>query len=214
MEKEMDARAERRRARMRKQLRKQHRMIVALGIATCCLAASTVILIAKDARAAQIDETGAKQAFSIKAECLPVRDESPEKEASEPEYRKDVPLDDETQRLLYEAAEESGIPYELAMAVVWQETDFRNIVGDGGDSIGYMQIQPKWHRERMERLGVSDLIDPAGNFRVGCDFLRELLDRYDGDVAAALVAYNQGSYKGTVTEYASAVLDHMAELKE
>ena len=119
--------------------------------------------------------------------------------------RDDVPLDAETQRLLYKACGETGIRYELALAVIWQETDFRNIVGDGGDSIGYMQVQPRWHSERMERLGVSDLADPYGNFLVACDFLSELLEKHD--LTDALTKYNSG--KTGNSQYAENVLNYM-----
>ena len=44
------------------------------------------------------------------------------------------------------------------------------------------QIQKKWHWDRMERLGVTDLMGPSGNFRVGCDFLAELYAKYNGRV--------------------------------
>lgn len=122
--------------------------------------------------------------------------------------RDDVPLDADTQHLLYQACLDTGIRYELALAVIWQETDFQNIMGDGGNSYGYMQVQPRWHSGRMERLGVSDLLDPYGNFLVGCDYLAELVGKYD-DIEKALVAYNQGSFNGTVTDYAKSVLDYM-----
>jgi soluble lytic murein transglycosylase-like protein len=101
--------------------------------------------------------------------------------------------------------------YELALAVVWQETDFRNVIGDGGDSVGYMQVQKKYHGDRMERLGVTDLFDPYSNFLVGCDYLVELVEKY-GDIEKALVAYNQGEFKGVVTEYALGVLDKFDRL--
>ena len=119
--------------------------------------------------------------------------------------RDDIPFDAELQRLLYQACGETGIRYELALAVIWQETDFRNIVGDGGESTGYMQVQEKWHRKRMERLGVSDLSDPCGNFLVGLDFLAELLEKYD--LSSALTAYNSG--KPGNSQYAKDVLNYM-----
>lgn len=132
--------------------------------------------------------------------------------------REDIPLDAETQRLLYQACEETGIPYELALAVVWKETRFRNIVGDGGASTGYMQVQQRWHGDRMERLGVSDLADPYGNFLVGCDYLAELIERGKG-LEWALMAYNGGaSYAnkmataGNVSRYANDVLNYMNNL--
>lgn len=135
--------------------------------------------------------------------------EAPEPVSEElPKYY-EVPLDTETQDLLRAACEESGIDIELALAVVWRETDFRNIEGDGGNSLGYMQIQPRWHSERMERLGVTDLMDPASNFRVGCDFLSELLE--DHALAYALTYYNSG--KATVSPYAEQVMGYMEVLQ-
>ena len=122
-------------------------------------------------------------------------------------FRADVPLDGETQAFLRSACEEAGITYELALAVIRQETEFRNVVGDNGDSIGYMQIQPRWHEERMERLGVTDLADPYSNFRVGCDFLAELISKYT--LEEALTAYNSG--KPGKSEYATSVMGYMEE---
>lgn len=100
-----------------------------------------------------------------------------------------VPLDYEKQEALFNAAEEFGVPYELAIAVVWKESRFRNISGDNGEASGYMQIWKRWHGDRMQELGVSDLNDYEGNFRVGCSYLGELLDRY-GNTHKALMAYN------------------------
>lgn len=142
----------------------------------------------------------------------PARDEVEDAPAAEAAYdpvREDIPMDAETQRLLYKACQETGIRYELALAVVWRETDFRNIEGDGGDSAGYMQVQEKWHRDRMERLGVDDLTDPYGNFLVGCDFLAELLESYE--LEEALTAYNSG--KAGKSAYATAVIENMKTLE-
>ena len=133
--------------------------------------------------------------------------------------REDIPLDEGTQRLLYQACEETGIPYELALAVIWQETDFRNITGDGGDSTGYMQVQKKWHKDRMDRLGVTNLSDPYSNFLVGCDYLAELIARGKG-LEWALMAYNGGpTYanekieRETISQYAKNVLNYLNTLK-
>lgn len=106
-------------------------------------------------------------------------------------FRDDVPLTYEEQDYLHTACQESGVPYALALAVIERETGFRNVVGDDGASCGYMQVQERWHWDRMERLGVTDLMDPFGNFRVGCDLLAELLEKYP--TQEALTAYNSGS---------------------
>ena len=93
------------------------------------------------------------------------------------------------------------------------ETDFRNISGDNGASMGYMQIQEKWHRDRMERLSATDLLDPNDNFRVGLNFLSELYGKY-GDWGMALTVYNMGHSPGYVTAYAKSVLSNYAEWQE
>ena len=129
--------------------------------------------------------------------------------------REDIPLDAETQRLLWQACEETGVVYELALAVIWKETNFRNIRGDGGDSYGYMQVQPRWHSERMARYGVTDLMDPYGNFLVGCDYLAELAAK-DRGIEWVLHGYNGGpSYANDMakaektSQYAKDVLNYM-----
>lgn len=138
-------------------------------------------------------------------------DEEPENEYIEAAlyasgyFREDVPLDGDTQAFLRAACEETGIPYELALAVIRQETEFHNVVGDDGRSVGYMQVQRRWHEDRMARLGVTDLADPYGNSRVGCDYLAELLGKYP--LEEALTAYNSG--KPGKSAYASNVLAYM-----
>ena len=96
--------------------------------------------------------------------------------------------------------------YELALAVIEQETGFRNLVGDGGDSVGYMQIQRRWWSELMADIGAEDLTDPVDNFRTGCAILQELLDKYES-TEDALSAYNTG--KPGSTKYSRSVLEKL-----
>lgn len=117
----------------------------------------------------------------------------------------DHPLPMDKQVLLYGACLEMGVDYRLALAVIEQETGYGNLMGDDGESAGYMQVQEKWHRERMALLGVNDLLDPEGNFRVGCHFLRECIDKYG--LERGLGYYNSG--KAAVTDYSREVLGRM-----
>lgn len=139
--------------------------------------------------------------------------DGPQARAVSVPYSDAVPMPREDQAALWAACEEFGIPYPLALAMVERETNFRpDVAGDSGRSIGYMQVQERYHRDRMQELGVTDLWDPAGNFRVGLDYLAELLATYE-DTDKALMAYNMGQTdagrlwkKGTYeTEYTKAV---------
>ena len=76
-----------------------------------------------------------------------------------------------------------------------------------------MQIQQKWHWDRMERLGVTDLLEPSGNFRVGCDFLAELYAKYN-DWNVALTVYNMGHDPGYITDYAKDVIGNYVRWQE
>lgn len=117
-----------------------------------------------------------------------------------------IPLAYDEQDALRSACEEFGVDYDLALAVIEQESNFRNISGDGGDSIGYMQIQPKWWTSLMDEIGVTDLTDPAQNFRTGCAILSQLIARY-GNTTDALTAYNSG--KSGESRYAASVLSKL-----
>ena len=128
-------------------------------------------------------------------------------------YYSSIPLDKYLQDYIIKQAHANGIQPQIVMAMIDRESDFNiTCMGDGGDSYGLMQIQPKWHSKRMEKLGCTDLLDPYQNVMVGIDYLCELLSKYDGDMAKALVGYNQGHYKGTITAYAKGVLAKAEEL--
>lgn len=130
----------------------------------------------------------------------------------EPTKIYDVPLKADLQFHIKELCDDYDVDMPLVLAVIGQESNYRaDLIGDGGDSIGLMQIQPKWHAEKMDELGVTDLKNPYQNATVGIDILAELLN--DGGVEWALTAYNAGKAKadfnrevGIIGEYAETVL--------
>lgn len=131
----------------------------------------------------------------------------------------DVPLDEELQLHIIEVAESYGIEPELILAVIGQESSYDpETVGDNGASASLMQVQKRWHSERMEKLGCTDLMNPYENIIVGTDYLAELME--EGSLEWALAAYNGGrSYankhmnNGNVTKYANEVIARYEELK-
>lgn len=104
----------------------------------------------------------------------------------------DVPLDLDTQKEIIKICSEYDFSYELILGMISVESTFRpGIIGDGGNSFGLMQIQPRWWSETIEREGVTNLLDPLQNIRCGCAILRELKNKY-GTEYRALQAYNTG----------------------
>ena len=105
----------------------------------------------------------------------------------------DVPLAINIQEHIFAEAEAHGIDPAIIVAMAWRESTYRtDAIGDGGYSHGLLQVQPRFHQERMNRLGCTDMLDPFQNVTVGIDFLAYLIDRYGGNVEMALVAYNMG----------------------
>lgn len=201
-----------------RQRRRETRMLTAkLGLAVSIIvwAAVVALVLLRGATAAITEPMGyagyPEPIEPLEAVCTvyvdPDTEQSTSDEPAEVPY--DVPLEPEIYELLRSSCLEAEIPLELALSVIWKETNYRNLVGDNGRSFGYMQVQPRWHSDRMERLGVTDLMDPLSNFRVGCDFLAELLDRYP--LANALAYYNSGD--PALNSYAESVMDYMETLK-
>jgi soluble lytic murein transglycosylase-like protein len=125
----------------------------------------------------------------------------------------DVPLSHDVQDHIFTECEKYDISPAVIVAMIDHESDFDTYnLGDDGRAAGLMQIQAKWHLKRMIKLDCTDLFDPYQNITVGVNYLAELLDKYDGDIAKALVAYNQGSYKGTITNYAKEILNNATEV--
>jgi soluble lytic murein transglycosylase len=98
--------------------------------------------------------------------------------------------------IIRQQAAEKEVDAALIAAVIYSESKFSDSTSSAG-ARGLMQITPEAANE-IERLSggtsfkIEDLSDPEINIRYGTFFLRELLDRYDGDEAAALAAYNAG----------------------
>lgn len=92
-------------------------------------------------------------------------------------------------------AKRYGLNPDVVKAIIEEESGWvASAEGDNGQSVGLMQIQESWHRERMQRLGVNDLYNPKQNVKVGCDILAELLGKY-GNYKDALSVYNSGNTK-------------------
>lgn len=135
-------------------------------------------------------------------------------------YYYDVPLSDSLQDHIFSECEKYGIDPAIIIAMIYRESSYReNVVGDNGNSFGLMQINAKWHEDRMKKLGVTDLLDPYQNVTVGINYLAELY-RYKGNMKWAIMAYNGGySYadrwydKGKFSSYVEEVLAMSEELK-
>jgi len=86
------------------------------------------------------------------------------------------------------AAAKYRLAPELVRAVVKAESNFDHQAVSSVGAQGLMQLMPATAAE----LGVQDSFDPEQNVMGGSRYLRQMLDRYDGDLDKALAAYNWG----------------------
>lgn len=91
--------------------------------------------------------------------------------------------------LIAAAAERYKIDRALIKAVIRAESDFVPHATSPKGAQGLMQLMPATARLH----GVARAYDPADNVEGGVRHLRQLLDRYGGNVRLALAAYNAGA---------------------
>ncbi|MCB0862440.1 MAG: lytic transglycosylase domain-containing protein [Solirubrobacterales bacterium] len=109
---------------------------------------------------------------------------------------KEVALPLKHEDIIRQQSQEKGVDAALIAAVIYAESQFVDQTSHA-DARGLMQITPET-AEEIEKLSggttfkLEDLRDPELNIRYGTFYLKHLLEMYDGDVVAALAAYNAG----------------------
>lgn len=100
-------------------------------------------------------------------------------------------------RTLVEESRRQRIEPRLVLAVMHVESRYDAYAVSDKNAMGLMQILPStgaWLAPQagVRWVGAQTLFDPIANVRLGIAYLRQLLDRYDGNLDAALAAYNWG----------------------
>jgi len=197
---------------------------------TCIIALDLYVRIENDKAAKRMEAIAQEMMTSghiyttpIGVAPVPEIDNEPESyveiKAVETKTYFDVPMAEEFQDHIFELCEKNNVDPALVVAMIGKESVYNvKAIGDGGNSLGLMQIQPRWHYERMEKLGCSDLLDPYQNVMVGIDILAELFAT-GKSTEWVLMAYNGGrSYAnektalGIVSDYANTIMTNARTL--
>ena len=102
------------------------------------------------------------------------------------------------QDLILAAAQQNGFDPLFLFSVVWQESQFEGSVHSSAGARGLMQIMPETGASIAQNMGwppdysADDLYRPLVSLNLGAHFLRTNLNYFDGDLYAALAAYNSG----------------------
>jgi soluble lytic murein transglycosylase-like protein len=113
-----------------------------------------------------------------------------------------APLNVPFAEVIRAAAQKHGVEQELIASVIAVESNFNPRAVSPKLARGLMQLLP----EVARRFAVANVFDPEQNIDAGTQYLKELLARYDQDLALALAAYNAGpdrveQYRGVPPYY-------------
>jgi soluble lytic murein transglycosylase-like protein len=90
--------------------------------------------------------------------------------------------------ILDAAAQAHQVQTKLLRAVIERESGARPCVVSPKGASGLMQLMPA----TVEKFKVADPFDPKQNVEAGAEFLKQLLDKYKGDLSLVLAAFNAG----------------------
>ncbi len=99
-----------------------------------------------------------------------------------------------TEEMIERAARKFGVESDLVKAVATAESNLNQGAISSVGAIGVMQLMP----ETAASLGV-DPYDKKQNIEGGVKYLRQMLDKFNGNVSHAVAAYNAGP--GAVKKY-------------
>lgn len=90
--------------------------------------------------------------------------------------------------IIAQAAATFGVDPKLVEAILLSESEGRPSLVSGAGAKGLMQLMPGTARE----LGVKNVFDPTQNINGGTKYLKQLLERFNGNAVLAVAAYNAG----------------------
>jgi soluble lytic murein transglycosylase-like protein len=101
-------------------------------------------------------------------------------------------IDNDLAREIHQAAQDEGIDPDLAFRLVRVESAFNPRARSRVGALGLTQLMPSTARIFDRTLTHEAILTPRTNLRVGFRYLRGLINKYDGDLQLALLAYNRG----------------------
>ena len=97
------------------------------------------------------------------------------------------------------------IKINLILGIIEAESNFEQYAISSSSAIGYMQILPKWHKDKIAELKNHDIYATESNIHLGVRILKDCMELHHHNIRKSLSCYN-GSQNDTTMKYANIVL--------
>jgi len=97
------------------------------------------------------------------------------------------------------------IPVELILGVITVESRFKQYAMSGSGAMGFMQVIPKWHMDKLAKQNNKNIYDPVTNISIGSQILFDCI-KNNKSLNKALGCFN-GSKNDQHDKYAKLVLN-------
>jgi len=116
-----------------------------------------------------------------------------------PHFLRQITFPVKYQDIVQKYSQAHGIESELLFSLIREESFFRTDVVSPAAAYGLMQLLLPTARQvalpHDVKLFQADLFNPEINIRFGTEYLKMLLDKYNGKIHLALAAYNAGDFR-------------------
>ena len=119
--------------------------------------------------------------------------------------------------------EQYGISPILLQAIARVESQYATDLTNSSGAVGICQVVPKYNKDRMDRLGITDLKNPYYNMVLCAEYIKDMrtLSPYGNDQNFIIMSYHAGingatsKYeKNMSTDYVTSVNQTIKELEE
>ena len=131
-------------------------------------------------------------------------------------------LPDLVQVYIYRLCKQYEIRYPLVLALIEAESGYRYDVVSATNDIGYMQVNYKWQKDKMEGMSEKALYNPYVNIRIGMEYLAELKEIFNTE-EGMLTGYKYGpggamsrcfNDRTVSSPYAEKIMERADEIEE
>ncbi len=122
------------------------------------------------------------------------------------------------QDLVLSYSDEYGVDPLFILAIIREESNFRQDAGSHAGALGLMQVMPATGAEIASQIGVTEyspdmLLDPETSIMMGSYYIKRMLDTFDSNIFYALGAYNggPGAMQSWISRFGQLDIDEFVE---